>query len=323
MASRYFQELRFAVTMDFSAAVETLYRLNTGVIGTETGRHERPHKPVMLLAVLDALAVGKGRPDHVAWSEWLRERFRVYFEQVQSHDDACTPEFPFYHLKSDGLWLPISMDPTGEFILEAPPKARDLDTGRIFGRFIDGWDVLVANRVYRAGFRDALVSRYFPHARSKLAAHFMEPGVELSSSSASVAENSPQVELPGRSAAFRRRVVELYDYQCVACGLRIWLPEHELTFVDAAHLVPFSETRNDHPTNGLALCKNHHWALDQRLIAPDPSRVWRVSRHVEPRRSRGEEDLAHLAGKPLLAPVESAFAPDRRGLEWRLNRLLN
>jgi putative restriction endonuclease len=116
--------------------------------------------------------------------------------------------------------------------------------------------------------------------------------------------------------------VELYDYQCVACGLRIWLPEHDVTFVDAAHLVPFSESRNDHPTNGLALCKNHHWALDQRLIAPDSTRVWRVSRHVEPRRSRGEEELARLAGQPLLAPVESAFEPDLHGLAWRFERLL-
>ena len=37
--------------MDFFAAIEVLYRLNTGVIGTGACRHERPHKPVMLLAV--------------------------------------------------------------------------------------------------------------------------------------------------------------------------------------------------------------------------------------------------------------------------------
>src|SRR5688572_6676260 len=71
--------------MDFSAAVEALYRLNTGVIGTETGRHERPHKPVLLLAVFDALASGKAQPNRVEWSAWLRERFRIYFDQVRSH----------------------------------------------------------------------------------------------------------------------------------------------------------------------------------------------------------------------------------------------
>lgn len=309
--------------MDFSAAVEAIYRLNTGVIGTETGRHERPHKPVLLLAVFDALAAGKAQPNRVEWSAWLRERFRRYFELVRSHDDSCTPEFPFYHLKGDGFWLPVSVEPRGEITLAAPPKARDVDTGRVFARFIEGWDLLVADSVFRAGFRDALVSRYFPRARSQLTALFIEPGIDLGDVGSSVADDAIDEALPGRTAAFRRRVVELYDYQCVACGLRIWLPEHDLTFVDAAHLVPFSETRNDHPTNGLALCKNHHWALDQRLIAPDLKRVWRVSRHVEPRRSRGEDELARLAGQPLLAPVESAFAPDRQGLEWRLERLLN
>jgi len=118
--------------MDFSAAVEAIYRLNTGVIGTETGRHERPHKPVLLLAVFDALASRKAQPNRVEWSAWLRERFRIYFEQVRSHADSCTPEFPFYHLKGDGFWLPVSVESTGEIMLAAPPKARDLDTGRVF-----------------------------------------------------------------------------------------------------------------------------------------------------------------------------------------------
>ena len=38
-----------------AAAVEALYRLNTGVIGTGDSRHERPHKPLLLLAVLASL----------------------------------------------------------------------------------------------------------------------------------------------------------------------------------------------------------------------------------------------------------------------------
>jgi putative restriction endonuclease len=248
--------------------------------------------------------------------------FSLYFEIVRSHDDGCTPEFPFFHLKSDGLWLPVSLQPSGEEPLEATPKVRDADTGRIFARFVNVWDALVANSVFRFGFRDALVSRYFPDARSRLAEHFMDAGLVASTSSSPPIDELSDAPLPGRSAGFRRRVVELYDYQCVACGLRIWLPDHEVSFVDAAHLVPFSETRNDHPTNGLALCKNHHWALDQRLIAPDSNRIWRVSRRIEPRRSRGEEELVRLAGQPLLNPLEPAFAPDRRGLAWRFERLL-
>ena len=38
-----------------------------------------------------------------------------------------------------------------------------------------------------------------------------------------------------------------------------WVQDSSLVIVDAAHLIPWSESQNDHPTNGLALCKNHHW----------------------------------------------------------------
>jgi putative restriction endonuclease len=309
--------------MTFADAVEALYALGTGVIGKGADRHERPHKPVLLLAVFDALAAGRARPDHVTWSNWLRERFRVYFDLVGSHNDECTPENPFFYLKNDGFWAPVAVTPEGELPLATTPLARDLDTDRVFARFGSGWEILVGLPDSRMGFRNALVSRYFPHARSELGAHFIEPSAIPGSDNTAGPGDESGDTAPGRSAAFRRRVVEIYDYQCVACGLRIWMPEQALTFVDAAHLVPFSETRNDHPTNGLALCKNHHWALDQRLIAPDPDAVWRVSRLVDVRRSRGEEELARLAGQPLLSPAESAFAPERSNLEWRFARLLS
>ncbi len=308
--------------MTFPAAVEVLYALNVGVVSSDAARHERPHKPVMLLAVFDALATGKARPDRVEWSDGLRERFHLYFDVVKSHNDECTPENPFFYLKSDGFWLPVVITPHGEVALSTTPLVRDSDTGKVVAQFVTGWDVLVANPVFRMGLRDALISRYFPHARAELASHFIEPSMGSFFAPPLVVEE-PEEVLPGRNAAFRRQVVEVYDHQCVACGLRIKIPEPEITFVDAAHLVPFAETRNDHPANGLALCKNHHWALDQRLIAPDPHGVWHVSRRLEPRRSRGEEELAKLAGQALLHPSESAFAPDRVSLTWRFERLLN
>ncbi len=56
----------------------------------------------------------------------------------------------------------------------------------------------------------------------------------------------------------------------------------------AAHLIPFSASRNDHPTNGLALCKNHHGTMERNLIAPCPDHHWLVAKILDPRRSNGE-----------------------------------
>jgi hypothetical protein len=79
---------------------------------------------------------------------------------------------------------------------------------------------------------------------------------------------------------------------------------------------------NDHPTNGLALCKNHHWATDRNLIAPCPDHHWQVSRVLDSRRSNGEMELLNLAGKSVLLPKDPAFHPDRKALEWRCQWLI-
>ena len=296
---------------DLSKALDALYRLNVGVVDIDGSRHERPHKPVMLLAVFDAIASGVSVPNRIEWSTWLRDRFREYFAIVSSANDRPTPENPFYYLKSDSFWEPFSVDATGEHILEGPPSGADANTGRVFARFAPDWAVLVSEESSRATMREAIVSRYFPYFRTQI---FSIVGEE---SDFGMAVQGAE----GRSAAFRRQVVEIYDYQCCACGLRIWIPDRELTFVDAAHVIPFRESRNDNPTNGIALCKNHHWAMDQGLIAPDPEQVWRVSSEIDPRRSKGEEELKGLGGQRMLLPKEQAYAPDPRGLTWRYARL--
>jgi hypothetical protein len=43
---------------------------------------------------------------------------------------------------------------------------------------------------------------------------------------------------------------------------------NQVSFIDAAHLLSWTGFRNDRPTNGLVLCKNHHWAMDREILAP-------------------------------------------------------
>jgi putative restriction endonuclease len=152
---------------------------------------------------------------------------------------------------------------------------------------------------------------------------FREGSVREEAPFGGVAEDDDAEPKAGRSYGFRRVILEIYDYQCAACGLRIRLPMVEdLTFVDAAHLIPFYEGQNDHPTNGMALCKNHHWAMDRRLIAPHPDGMWVVSPQLRAHRSPGEKELNELSGRAFLLPRESAFLPERKALCWRVERLL-
>ncbi len=97
------------------------------------------------------------------------------------------------------------------------------------------------------------------------------------------------------------------------------------SLMDAAHIVPFSVTRDDRPNNGLALCPNHHRAMDEYLIAPCPDAahkagVWRVSRRVDERKD-SRKDLIGLSGRPVMEPSEEMFFPAKESLRWREERL--
>jgi putative restriction endonuclease len=309
-------------------AIEALYRLHVGVVGEGSLRHERPHKPCLLLAVLDLLATGQATPDRIPWNQSLRDLFKAYFDIVRTPQDQCNPNLPFWHLKSEQWWQPIRSSGSGSHPLTAAPTAADAKSGTVHASLVEGMERFTGSPLDRMILRNALVSRYFPRARPFLLPLFAEPHASLaappeSPQAPSRVEEEALPNLPGRHSGFRRKILDLYDCQCAACGLRIRLPQtDDLTFVDAAHLIPFSSSFNDHPTNGIALCKNHHWAMDRYLIAPAPNLSWIVSPRLDERRSDGEKSLVALKGKRVLPPAEPAFSPDRDALQWRVDRLL-
>jgi putative restriction endonuclease len=108
-------------------------------------------------------------------------------------------------------------------------------------------------------------------------------------------------------------------------GIRVLL-DHVESLVEAAHLIPFGESRNDKPTNGIALCPNHHWAMDRHLIAPCPDSkrragIWRVNEERLDDRIEGQRDLVALSKRPVIPPSEEKFYPALEGLRWREEHL--
>lgn len=66
-----------------------------------------------------------------------------------------------------------------------------------------------------------------------------------------------------RAHDFRDRVLTAYGSQCAVCDAQLGL-------VDAAHISPVSfEGSTDETSNGVALCKLHHFAFDTALISFD------------------------------------------------------
>ncbi|MCY4654530.1 MAG: HNH endonuclease, partial [Dehalococcoidia bacterium] len=69
------------------------------------------------------------------------------------------------------------------------------------------------------------------------------------------------------SAKFRAAVRSAYKSTCAVCGKHLpATAKNRMPGVDAAHILPWAEYDLDHISNGISLCKNHHWAFDEGLI---------------------------------------------------------
>lgn len=70
-----------------------------------------------------------------------------------------------------------------------------------------------------------------------------------------------------REAGFAHKILPLFKHSCAVCEL-------QMNVLDAAHVLPVTDERGSEDAwNGLALCKNHHWLFDRRILRIDARTV--------------------------------------------------
>jgi putative restriction endonuclease len=270
-----------------------------------------PHKPLLLLVLLD-LADEHALPELLPLSPELAFRFAAYWSVV-AHRRTQRPDvrFPFHHLQSDGFW--VSLDASGQ-----PSANRKLTTtGRLNPDFLQ-FLAVAENRV-RA--MQILVETYFP-ADERLGLYALmgcEPPTDSDRQSAMDEIQRGEWQGRGRDARFRLSVVAAYDYSCALTGLSIMTVE-AASIVDAAHIHAFSDSRNDDPTNGLALCKNAHWLFDQGIWTVADDYTARVAIGCFKEICPDQKALASYHGQPLRLPRDERRWPNREHLAWHRQR---
>src|SRR5512138_3059906 len=104
--------------------LERLYNLRRD----KSGSHERPHKPALLLAILDLVDKGRVTHNEIPLNEDLVKTFRRYFDIVRQRDDKPSIENPFYFLSGDGFW---TLQSSGRSRLYEPGNATSPPSMRI------------------------------------------------------------------------------------------------------------------------------------------------------------------------------------------------
>jgi len=293
-------------------------RLRTGLIHG----HIRPHKPVMVLAILSLIENQKITSNRIVYSPYLLELFKRFFDIVKSEQDALNPLLPFFYLRGDGFFhhRPFKNEEQSYQALSDPGSLKKFKKIVEFAYLDEALWTYLQDQTALNLLRDALIKSYFPQHKNQIQ-RIVEEETEISSYEA-VLKGEPdrikETRSTYRSTAFARIIREVYDYRCSACGLRLNL--NGLVIIDAAHLIPFSESQDDDPRNGIALCKNHHWAMDKFLIVPGTDKLWHVSPELD-ERIEGCKEIIDLNKRKILLPQNEKYHPKPTSLSWRQKRI--
>ncbi|MGF1571083.1 MAG: HNH endonuclease [Nodosilinea sp.] len=292
----------------------------------DRARGTAPHKPILLLTVLDLFEKGYLARNEIYLSPELTANFLKFWHQFVSSDHHSNIALPFFHLTGDKFWH-LMPNPGFEAAIQVRVKIRTLPALRsaVKYAYLDGeLFALLQNPQSRTELTTILIQAWFPDRGGEIAESFKYDEFEAVQQSLfdsggatyNVEELRDEDRIFVRNAAFRRNVVKLYDQRCAFCKIRV-VSWDGVNMVDGAHIQPFSEFRDDRFVNGLALCKNHHWAFDRGWFGVDDD--YRIvilqERFMEEPAVKSREMVA-FRGEAIGLPSKREFRPSLDGLRW-------
>ena len=294
-------------------------------VWSEVTMHQAPHKPILLLCVLDLFDSGGISSNLVEISDDLVELFDRYWRRVLPFNRPGNLALPFFHLQGDGFWHLLPRHGRNSFGVQISSLSR-LREEAIGARMDEKLYGLFGSEENRDRLRSVLSETYFsPEVRplvveqsiTNRGAFLYSEGLLNNPENRRVEEtlSVKEVYLPAvRDQGFRRAVVRAYSHRCALCGIRVrTLDGH--TAVTAAHIVPWSETQDDRPANGMALCRMCHWTFDEGLLGVSQEYEVIASRQL-PVPDNLPGYLTNLEGRGIVGPSEDPFWPDTASLRW-------
>lgn len=273
----------------------------------QQGDKRAVHKPLLVLLELGRIAGGaKGKIDFSA----IEAKMASLLEEFGRSGAAATRHYPFWHLRTDGIWQLDGPDA----ILNRPPGATptltELRQNHVSGCFapeirtaLDSEPDLVPEIAQR------IVDAHFPES-------LRDDVLEAVGLPTILQASIPGLPYPRRrDPAFREKVLLAYEYRCCVCGHDLRLGR-QVIGLEAAHIKWFQAGGPDTESNGLALCSLHHKIFDLGAFTVLPDTYEMVfSRHVVGS-PEIQARLLSYHGAGLIQPQGKEFSPNPEFLEW-------
>lgn len=324
---------------DLKTRVEQFTRLRraSGAVWGEATRRKAPHKPILLMAVFDLVAKGVITTpvvDVTGDLVELNDLFNLYWRRVVPVGQTSSIAFPFSRLHNEPFWKLVAKPghAVSDAVIAKTSTVSYLRTYALGAHIDEQLFVIMQTESGRTALREALLQSCFSaEAQQALreqtavnqGAFDYERLLEQQAHQPLVKEvlEASSYKPAVRDQAFRKVVTTAYDHRCALCGIRIVTPEGH-TVVEAAHIVPWSESRNDDIRNGMALCRLCHWGFDEGMLGVSTNYqvITSASIGLAPNFAG---PLQTLTGRSIIQPEDTALRPAQEYLgkhrqRWRL-----
>ena len=287
-----------------------------------------PHKPILLLSILDLIEQKKIKVNQIFLTPNLIATFQKYWSHLGSEQHKNSINLPFYHLKGDRFWHLQSRIGLESVVNNLrSPSLRILQDIVHFAYFDEELFLLMLNEQARLTLTQTLIHKWFSNSQSSISKLFRIDAFQdfqnkLKESGGKIytvedLKNEDQVIV--RDAAFRKIIVSVYGHQCAFCRLKITNSLGQ-NIVDGSHIKPFAEFRDDRIDNGLSLCKNHHWAFDHGWFSIDEKYKINVSQNLD-EFTPNNRAMKDFEGETIILPNQSHYYPRLEALKWHYENI--
>lgn len=294
-----------------------------------------PHKPVLLLSLLQAVRTGVINSNKIHITPELISLFKSNWSNLVSSNHFCRFALPFFHLRSEKFWLLVAK-PGCESILHLSTSVSSISgldnlieyavidqelfelmneekenlilQHFLLMKYFNGLDVQVNDVIEKS-------TLLLEEAENKI---LNESPEEYISEISKLLAQKNEEEVFFRGSVFKREIPKAYNNTCCISGLRIESIS-SISMLDACHIRPFSLSHDDTIKNGISLCPNLHRAFDRGVISIDSN--YKVSVSSVFTENENPYSIRQFQNREILLPNNRKYWPDINNLEWHRNNV--
>ncbi len=314
----------FRVYFRIANFIHLKIKLNQGI---SKGLGKAPHKPILILAVIEAFERGIITENRIYITPELLSLFKSYWYALVKTGHTANFTLPFFHLKNEKpeFWF-LQSAPGFESAITSSNSIKSFKALNEFVYYAYLSEEMygqMSNQVKRLELKQYILFRYFGKTSVSLGYDALGEAENdilqddsatyrnkvIASFESNIEEQEEERFIRGN--AFKKAIPRIYQNMCAISGLKVDAT-FNISMIDACHIIPFSESYNDTIQNGIALCPNLHRAFDRGLISINEKfQVMVSNKFIE---NDSQYGIHQFEGKHIWLSDESKYHPSQGSL---------